>query len=63
MDNFDLKKYLAENKLLKEDEFTTAMNIQAVINNLLDMEGGQEALDLLGQIDEWNELVNMATNM
>ena len=63
MDNFDLKKYLAENKLLKEDEFTIAMNIQAVINSLLDMEGGQEALDLLGRIDEWNELVDMATNM
>jgi len=63
MDNFDLKKYLAEGKLLKEDEFTIAMNVQAIINELSNMEGGQEALNLLGQIDEWNELVDMSTNM
>jgi hypothetical protein len=58
-----LKKYLAEGKLLKEDEFTVAMNIQAIINDLQNMEGGQEALNLLGQIDEWNELVDMSVNM
>jgi hypothetical protein len=63
MDNFDLKQYLAENKLLKEDEFTVSMNIQAVINDLLNMEGGKEALKLLEQIDEWNELVDMASNI
>ena len=63
MDNFNLKQYLAENKLLKEDEFTVSMNIQAVINNLLNMEGGKEALKLLEQIDEWNELVDMASNI
>jgi hypothetical protein len=48
---------------LNEDEFTTAMNVQAVINKLLNMEGGQEALKLLEKIDEWNELVDMAVNM
>ena len=58
-----MKKYLAEGKLLKEDEFTVAMNIQAIINDLQNMEGGQEALNLLGQIDEWNELVDMSVNM
>lgn len=63
MNNFDLKQYLAENKLLKEDEFTVSMNIQAVINDLLNMEGGKEALKLLEQIDEWNELVDMASNI
>ena len=47
----------------KEDGFTIAMNIQAVINDLLNMEGGQEALKLLEQIDEWNELVDMAANI
>ena len=54
---------ITENEPLKEDEFTIAMNVQAVINDLLNMEGGQEALKLLEQIDEWNELVDMATNM
>ena len=48
---------------LNEDEFATAMNIQAVINELLKMEGGQEALKLLEKINEWNELVDMAVNM
>ena len=52
-----------ENEILKEDEFTTAMNIQAVINDLLNMEGGKEALKLLEQIDEWNELADMAANV
>jgi hypothetical protein len=48
---------------VNEDEFTMAMNIQAIINQLLNIEGGQEALNLLGKISEWNELVNMSTDM
>jgi len=71
MDNFNLKKFLVENKLtsnskiLKEEEridFNTGNNILAVINYLTNNDM-QDVLNILGGIPEWNELVDQAVDM
>jgi len=71
MENFDLKKYLVENKItsnskiLKEEEgmdFSVGNTILAVINHLIDNDR-QDVLDVLGGIPQWNELVDQATDM
>ena len=44
--------------VLKEDQFNTANNVMAVINQLLEMGSeGQRVLSILERIPEWNELV------
>jgi len=64
MDNFDLKKYLVENKVtrnsrLNEGNYDTANNVMAIINQLTEMGNeGKEVLTILERIPEWNELVS-----
>ena len=64
-DNFDLKKYLVENKvttnskMLNEGDWNTANNVMAVVNQLLEMgEEGEKTLAILERIPEWLELVS-----
>jgi hypothetical protein len=65
MDNFDLKKYLVENKvttnskMLNEGDWNTANNVMAIINQLLEMgKEGKMVLAVLERIPEWQELVS-----
>jgi len=71
MENFNLRKFLVENKItsnskiLKEEEgmdFSTGNTILAVINHLIDNDR-QDVLDVLQEIPQWNELVDQATDM
>ena len=71
MSDFNLQKFLIENKLtsnskiLKEEEridFSTGNNILAVINYLTNNDM-QDVLNILGGIPEWNELVDQAVDM
>lgn len=69
MENFNLKKFLVENKLTansrelnEEMDFESSSQIQAVINYLID-NGHQDILDMLGNIPEWNELVTQASDI
>jgi len=69
MENFNLKKFLVENKLTansrelnEEMDFESSSQIQAVINYLIDNER-QDVLDVLGEIPEWNELVDQAADI
>lgn len=44
--------------ILKEDQFSTANNVMAIVNQLLEMGSeGQKVLSILERIPEWNELV------
>lgn len=68
MENFNLKKFLVENKLTanskevnEEMDFESSNQIQAVINHLIDTDR-QDILDVLGSIPEWNELVTQAAD-
>jgi hypothetical protein len=68
MENFNLKKFLVENKLTanskevnEEMDFESSSQIQAVINHLIDTDR-QDILDVLGSIPEWNELVTQAAD-
>jgi hypothetical protein len=66
---FDLKKFLNENKLTKAskvltegDSFDYSNLILSTINSLTDMgEEGQNALRVLEKISDWNEVVRLAT--
>lgn len=70
MENFNLKKFLVENKLttnskvLKEEgmDFSTGNTILAIVNYLIDNDR-QDVLDVLQEIPQWNELVDQATDM
>lgn len=69
MENFNLRKFLVENKLttnsktVNEDmDFSTGNTILAIINYLIDNDR-QDVLDVLGGIPQWNELVDQATDM
>jgi hypothetical protein len=69
MENFNLKKFLVENKLTansktvnEEMDFESSSQIQAVINYLIDNDH-QDILDMLGNIPEWNELVTQASDI
>ena len=68
MENFNLKKFLVENKLTtnskevnEEMDFESSSQIQAVVNHLIDTDR-QDILDVLGSIPEWNELVTQAAD-
>jgi hypothetical protein len=64
MDNFNLKKYLTEGRLLTEmDAFDYSMSVQSVINQLTDMgEEGKQALATLEKISDWKEMVQAAVD-
>jgi len=71
MDNFDLKKYLVENKVTtnsrmlveKLDPFTFSNDVQAVINQLIKMgPKGKQTLAALEATSTWNELVQVAVD-
>jgi hypothetical protein len=55
-------KHLKKVTLNEEMDFESSSQIQAVINHLID-NGHQDVLDILGEIPEWNELVNQATDI
>lgn len=61
--NFDLRKFLAENKLTTnsrieegQEQFDLPNLLQAVINDLINNDR-QDVLDVLESIPEWDELV------
>jgi hypothetical protein len=69
MENFNLKKFLVENKMTtnsrlvnEEMDFESSSQIQAVINYLIDNDH-QDVLDMLGKIPEWNDLVTQAADI
>jgi hypothetical protein len=51
-----------ENTIQEEMDFESSSQIQAVINYLIDNER-QDVLDVLGEIPEWNELVDQAADI
>ena len=55
-------KHLKKVTLNEEMDFESSSQIQAVINHLID-NGHQDVLDILGEIPEWNELVDQAADM
>ena len=55
-------KHLKKVTLNEEMDFESSSQIQAVINHLID-NGHQDVLDILGEIPEWNELVDQAVDM
>jgi hypothetical protein len=51
-----------ENTIQEEMDFESSSQIQAVINYLIDNER-QDVLDVLGEIPEWNDLVDQAADI
>ena len=59
-----INKYFTqnENTIQEEMDFESSSQIQAVINYLIDNER-QDILDILGEIPEWNDLVDQAADI